>query len=464
MLPLLWLLPLGAALAGPTPTPPRTTFRGHLDHAPAGDTVRLWVGSKQVKAPLDPGGDFKFEFKLTQNMPVEFSYANQVTKLYLMPGDQLVMHLDFKDFDKTLTYSGPGSAINNYLAQSLYKFSFGPDTGLLRVQDFPKGTPAEARQAADALRQARREYLAAYNKAHPLPAAYVREEQENIALNWGMQQLGYASANAKGPLPAEYYNFVQQLPLAVLNQRAGRSITDNSLLVNFAMGYGMRLVPSGRLSTDPAEGERIYQLATRELGAGLSRDWTMKSLLTSNIRANLPGAQAFCRTFRRYNADSTMALWYRQHAVPMQQLAPGLVAPNFTLTDNTGKQVALSDFKGKVVYLDFWGTWCRPCMQEMQDFAPALKKQFEGRDVVFLYVSVGDPEAKWQQTLDAQHFGSVNSVHLRAPDDQVAQRYLVNGYPSYYLIGRDGRLVQPWTSRPSDGAKTVAAIEAALKQ
>jgi hypothetical protein len=48
-------------------------------------------------------------------------------------------------------------------------------------------------------------------------------------------------------------------------------------------------------------------------------------------------------------------------------------------------------------------------------------------------------------------------------DGKVASSYQVNGYPSYYLIGRDGRFVQLWTSRPSDGEQTVAAIEAALK-
>ena len=49
----------------------------------------------------------------------------------------------------------------------------------------------------------------------------------------------------------------------------------------------------------------------------------------------------------------------------MFEVAAGQLAPNFTLTDYHGNQVSLSDFRGKVVYLDFWATWCQPCLDQM---------------------------------------------------------------------------------------------------
>lgn len=63
----------------------------------------------------------------------------------------------------------------------------------------------------------------------------------------------------------------------------------------------------------------------------------------------------------------------------------------------------------------------------------------------------------------SKYLTSKNSVHLRAPSAAEAAAYQVNGYPSYYLIGRDGRLIKKYALRPSDGTETVAAIEAALK-
>jgi hypothetical protein len=75
---------------------------------------------------------------------------------------------------------------------------------------------------------------------------------------------------------------------------------------------------------------------------------------------------------------------------------------------------------------------------------------------------VRDTPAQWQQVLQQERLTSANSVHLWAPDKQVANLYQVPYYPCYYLIGRDGRFVDAYTTLPSDGAKTVAAIEAAL--
>ena len=444
--------------------PSVTRFSGHLAHAPAGDSVRLTVGFRPVSAALSPRGDFRFDLKdLRGSTPTQFSYGGQQTQLSLAPGDQLVMQVNFADFDKTLVYSGRGSLVNNYLAKSLYQFAYGPPGPLLRPSDFPKGTPVEARAAAEALRQARRAYLADYGRAHPLPPAFVHEEQVHIDADWAIQQLGYAYQHDNEVMPAGYFGFIAEAPVPELDRLRTRSIVDNSALANFVLGYGARLVPTGQLSADPAEGPRLYQLATKELGAGRARDWAMEALLFKNLRGNLPGAQAFYRTFRQYNPDSALARTVRKSLVNQVRMQPGQPAPAFTLRDNTGKTVSLSDFKGQIVYLDFWGTWCAPCLRQLTEFAPALKKQFEGRAVVFLYVSVGDAEAKWQQVLSDKHFIGKASVHLRSPDNLLADVYQVDGYPSYYLIGRDGRLLQAYAPAPSAGAATVAAIEAALK-
>lgn len=102
-------------------------------------------------------------------------------------------------------------------------------------------------------------------------------------------------------------------------------------------------------------------------------------------------------------------------------------------------------------------------MNETTNLAPALKLQFAGRDIVFLYIAVGDSEEKWQQTLMGKYLIIPNSIYLRAPSAAEAAAYQVNGHPSYYLIGRDGRLIKKYALRPSDGTETVAAIEAVLK-
>jgi thiol-disulfide isomerase/thioredoxin len=140
-------------------------------------------------------------------------------------------------------------------------------------------------------------------------------------------------------------------------------------------------------------------------------------------------------------------------------LMAGKMAPGITLKTKEGKVVNLSDFKGKVVYLDFWATWCGPCMLEMPH-AKRLQDTFVTKDVVFLYVSLDEDEKAWKTTMESK---KMMGVHVRASgfSDRIAKSYSVNGIPKYYLIGRDGKIINNNPPRPSD-PKVVAEITDAL--
>jgi thiol-disulfide isomerase/thioredoxin len=96
--------------------------------------------------------------------------------------------------------------------------------------------------------------------------------------------------------------------------------------------------------------------------------------------------------------DSALARQVRGTYTPRLLLANGQPAPAINVRDASGKPVSLADYRGQVVYLDFWACWCRPCMAEVPA-GEKLKKQFEGKDVVFLYVPIDEEEANWKKAL-----------------------------------------------------------------
>ena len=474
MLLSLSVLALGAGLRLLAPAPPAAVLRGHLDHAPAGDSVRLeYTGhygrQRAIKAPLSPAGNFALTLKdLKGGTPAIFNYAGQRTSMYLSPGDQLQFSLDFSRFDETLRYSGGGAAVNNYLAESLYKFEYGPAGAVPRPEYTPATTAAQLRAVADGFRRQRQAFLAAYAQAHSLPADFQRNAALDIDLHWAntlLEYPAYVRSQTKRPaaLPAEYFDFLQQLPLRTLDPllKTDRGLDGNTALMRLLTSYTERLVPTGALSTDPAEAARLYAQATADFGPTAARDRAMMQLFAWKLADNLDGVLAAYPTFRAQNRDSTFGRDLRRMLSQQLVLRPGQPAPAFTLVDHEGRSVSLSELRGKVVYLDFWGTWCGPCLQEMPA-SLALRQKFAGRDVVFVYIAVGDAEAKWQRVLAAEHLTGPGSVHLRAVGQEVPTRYQVNKYPTYWLIGRDGRIVAGDAPRPSGGDATVAAIDAAL--
>ena len=143
---------------------------------------------------------------------------------------------------------------------------------------------------------------------------------------------------------------------------------------------------------------------------------------------------------------------------------PKEVAPAFRLLDVNGHAVALQDFRGRVVYVDFWFSACRPCLAE-GPAAAQLKRRFLGKDVVFLYISIDVVMDAWRATIAKYELDSPNSVHLFDPEGwHAARAYKVQGFPTYFIIGRDGRIWQREAPRPSAGRATVRAIERALQE
>lgn len=379
--------------------PAPVVLRGHLDHAPAGDTVLLSYhkdhGFGMAKAALSLAGDFSLVVNdVPAPLMVYFICADQHTNVYLTPGDELTLTLtlDFPHFDETLRYRGRGADANNYLAQALYKFEYGPATAdAPRPQDeltFAT-TPELMRRRADAFRQLRQAFLTAYAQAHPLPAAFRRDAAAHIDLQWALSLLMYPIlhqqlAHQPTVLPATYYDFLPQLPPHTLDPFLtvrDRGTDDNTLVARCLQAYGTRLLPKGDLSTDPTQAERLYVQATAELRPVEARDLAMFMLIAGQVKTNLPGAEAAYPAFRAHNRDSSRIRDLRRMIGQQRLLGAGRAAPAFTLTDNTGKAVSIADFKGKVVYLDFWATWCGPCMAEMPA-SNALKQQFAGRDIV----------------------------------------------------------------------------------
>ncbi|MGY4689442.1 thiol-disulfide oxidoreductase ResA [Salibacterium sp. K-3] len=112
----------------------------------------------------------------------------------------------------------------------------------------------------------------------------------------------------------------------------------------------------------------------------------------------------------------------------------GDTAPNFILTTAEGERVELTDFRGQGVFLNFWGTYCPPCEEEMP-YMDELYQEFEERGVEVLAVNVGESE------LAVNRFKARHNLSFSMPIDEdksVLRRYGVNPLPSTFLIDENG--------------------------
>ncbi len=129
-----------------------------------------------------------------------------------------------------------------------------------------------------------------------------------------------------------------------------------------------------------------------------------------------------------------------------QPVLAGVPAPNFVALDSAGHQVSLSEFKGKVVLVNVWATWCGPCREEMPSIEKLYKHFEDSTGFQILAVSVDAKPGQMDPILG--HAGS-NPFKFAAkmgytypifwdPSRKIFEQYQMTGVPETFIVGRDG--------------------------
>jgi peroxiredoxin len=112
--------------------------------------------------------------------------------------------------------------------------------------------------------------------------------------------------------------------------------------------------------------------------------------------------------------------------------------PDFSLKDLTGKKVEIKQYKGKIIFLNFWATWCGPCKEEMPSLE-VLHRQFKGDNFVLLTISVDYEGLKpVREFLDKQHY---TFPVLLDPNGETLDLFEVKGIPITFIIDKRGRVI-----------------------
>ena len=191
-----------------------------------------------------------------------------------------------------------------------------------------------------------------------------------------------------------------------------------------------------------------------ELQSSSSSKETQAPPTTQGGRAKLFGSRISIGALLAWTGILTLLALVAFGPVRAQKgpVSAGEVAPAFTLNTFDGEQINTSDLAGKVIVVNFWASWCRPCEQEARELEQAYQ-MYKDRGVAFLGVDYVDTERE-----ALAYLARFAITYPNGPDlgTRISQAFRIRGVPETYVIGTDGRIVAVQIG-PYDSLESVVA-------
>lgn len=157
------------------------------------------------------------------------------------------------------------------------------------------------------------------------------------------------------------------------------------------------------------------------------------------------------KEFKTFVTDNRYFVLCENLLTTKRNLAKKQKSPEFSLPDLNNKTVSLSDFRGKTIYMEFTGTWCGPCKKEIPYMKELQKKFKDNQNVQFIAIWLeGENFSAWTDYVNKTGIGGVHLYSTSQMNGKVAKDYMISGVPRFFIIDKEGKIVNSHAKRPSE--------------
>ena len=406
------------------------------------------------EAEIDSNSNFSIEISLERMTKGRITVGGFYHEICLIPGDDFFISIDVD----TIKYSGKGAEKNNYLYQAEINGIW--DRSYYKESNKGELTPADFLVWLTNFRQKRIKFFESYMDSVELQKEFIdlyKIETEVIFENQVQNYPERYSYKTKIPLDS------LELPEEFIKLNSFSNFVDDAKLVcpDYLHNLRNKLYDKAReicQSDNSIKWHDAIYVALFDSLTGKTREYVLTKWIVTEFSRDKYDSVAI-RKFNEINKGefaqntftSALNKFNEKRSLIGQPLHPEFI--NTLLKDTSGMQLTFGEmmekYKGKVVYIDFWGMGCGPCRGAMP-YAKKLKEKLVDMPVEFVYVSVEKiKNNNWEKVFEVT-FTEKNHYVLENRFDSRLHKFMeINWVPSYMIFDKDGRLIDFNADRPS---------------
>lgn len=398
---------------------------------------------------LDETNQFQVSLKIDEPILASIKHGSNETSFFIEPGDSLHIEFDNWKFMQSLRFSGGQAGINNSIYKA-YSLDINPyTTGSEPFSQIKILHPKAYLDYIKDLKKRKLQSLGIHQRGRAVSPAFFQFMITEIDFDYGNSLLIYPrnhryfnNIQHSLVLPKKYYRFLKKIDINGQNSLYSEAYKN---YLDAYITYQVEQLPKH-------EKRSFYRTKiklTRQYLVGSAKHYMLTQIfIDAGSRNQLYELSRDVDVFLVSDAPDFYKKMIKKTYQIANTLRPGRPAPHFSLEDSNGNIVNLEDFRGKVIYLDFWATWCGPCRKEINP-ARDLKKRFKGKDVVFLYITLDTDKKGWKKFIKDNNMAGIHLFAGGGFDSKIAQLFDVKGVPTYYIIDKTGLIASNKPKRPS---------------
>jgi thiol-disulfide isomerase/thioredoxin len=437
----------------------KTNLKGVINNAPRDFFLLKHQGrADTVKLNAERKFDLLIEQTTANYFTIEFN--RQSLSLYLLPADEVALTLSGVNITDAIITGSSSAYCNHILQRTKEDRAF-----TAAYPSYKLNTIAPERYFAlrDSVRNARLTLLASNNKISNFITPF-RESEEKIY----SYQMALDLVNFKNQLMKSGMSVMPKEIDAFLN---GVNLNDESMAYDasyksFALNKAS-LEANIRYESDPIKSPaRYYELVVSVLGEWVKPERN-KSVLISEFMPQVlkdvgtSDLTSFIATLEKVSKDEKLIASVKKYAAQFEHLYAGRIAPDAEFYDAAGNTSKLSDYRGKVLYIDTWATWCGPCKREIPSLK-ALEESYHGKNIQFISVSTDKDVAAWKSFIERESMTGLQLHQSQEMEKTMSYLYAVNSIPRFVLIDEERKIISVDAPRPSSGEEIRKLIDRVL--